>query len=294
MSQQEAYPYYGTQEEKDLWQQRFVDNYNTFQRMGVGSGGGVGDGNVEVDETTGRVTGPGSIFLGYAYRYLHIRFSSDADGTNQIINLNTYTGSTLFVGVYNAMAEGTPPGDANFVYTGFAWNSNFEFSYSLTGARNIRYNAGLTTPNGFQQVTTAVVVDLEDTLVGAMGASAVNVDVSVRRYTGSDTLAELIASYDANTLDPFDTGVFQYDPSGMDFDEDDSIKILVAETRVGGVLNAALNRTYTYLWERAGVTSFTPDIDGQTLARPFLFINLSDLGGMDTRQVQFLCNVSDS
>ena len=70
MTQVEAYPYYGSQEEKDLFLQRWVNLYN----LGGGGIGGGGTGDVRVDEPTGRVLDRNDNLLGYIHRFLHVRF----------------------------------------------------------------------------------------------------------------------------------------------------------------------------------------------------------------------------
>ena len=94
----EAYPFYGTQEEKDLWQQRFADQHNQLVTAGTGSGGSTTTDGLTVNDN-GEVVDADENRLGYASRYLYVRSSSDANGAT-LVNPSSYTGANLFVQVF--------------------------------------------------------------------------------------------------------------------------------------------------------------------------------------------------
>ena len=168
----EGYPHYGTEDDKILWYQKMADSLNELSVTGAGAGG-VGD--VDVDPDTGRILAmpPGAaepIFLGYAYRYLHVRLSSSSDGTT-LVNPTTFTGSTLYIGTFNSESPATPGAAANFVYSPFNWGASRQLSYRTIGGRNILFNAGIVVPDGNTEISASTaIVDLEVANQGAVGA----------------------------------------------------------------------------------------------------------------------------
>ena len=201
--QLESFPHWGSEDDKILWYQRVADSFNEIAVTGVGTGGA---GDVDVDPDTGRIIAmpPGAaqpIFLGYAYRYLHVRLSSSADGTN-IVNPTTFTGSTIYIGTFNSTSPTLPGAEANYVYAPFNWGSSRQLSYRTTGGRNILFNTGIFVPDGNTEITTGTsLVDLEATNQGADGAQG-RFEVQVYQQAASAPATPTGGSFINDVLTP--------------------------------------------------------------------------------------------
>ena len=280
----ESYPSYGTEEEKELWLERFGRNYNQSldaepQSTGTAltSGVTVNDDNEIVDTDS-----PDSR-LGFAQRYLHLRASSDNLG-NTLVDPDTYSG-TLFILGFNSDTESTPAGDANFIVLNEFTNwITSEFLYIIPfGFNNIRLERSTTQVSGRTRLETPTrTFDLEAGVgvgaTGAAGSDAIQTVLSIRDTTGIDL-----------TTDPAGWIV---DGDGMFFrNNQGSSRTLVATVIIGGVeQDFAAHNTYTYSWTRNGAT-FAPSTSGQTLTTRYLQITAEDVE--DNGADQFVCTVSN-
>ena len=275
----EAYPSYGSDDDKALWLQRVATSINELATTGI-TGGGTGDGNVEVDADTGRITADdGNIFLGYAYRYLHLRLTSDAAGTT-LVDPATFTGSLLYIGVFNSMSPGAPPSDANFVYSSFAWAAGFDVFYHLTTGRNLQFATGSFVPAGNNEVTGQTsIIDLEDILEGDAGANGQSIFPiyatdemgANQQFAEADThpFVTFFESLNAPTL-PVSGQVFVRAQgedaivinvsatNGTVFKSDvSSMKVLTANVSIGGDLQPDnTHASYGYDWQFNGSTVY--------------------------------------
>lgn len=247
MAQIEAYPVYASEEEKDLWLQRVATSINELSSTGITGTGGTGDGNVELDEDSGRITSrpPGAtdpIFLGYAYRYLHVRLSSTEDGTALIPDISMFAGPRLYIGLFNSQSNTSVPADANFIYSEFSWAAGNEVSFRITGGRNILFTTGASTPTGNTQITTSTeIIDLEASIAGTQGPM------------GDDGLD----SIDIRIVATGGT-VFKSDVTEM--------KTITANVSLGGALqDNATHSTYNYDWQFNGNTVYVDSVTRDVL-----------------------------
>lgn len=280
-TQIEAYPQYGSQEEKDLWLQRFASQHNILSSGGI-SGGGSGTGEVDVNEDNGRITDSNNNLLGYIHRYLHFRITSSANG--ELVNLNSYNGDNIFIGTFNSPSQDTPSNTANFTYTSFEWASGRSIYYTNLGGRTVRFSAEDSDPGGGSTVIldNIGVRDLEvGTAVGATGpsgADAIQVQVTIRDTTNIDLTSNPISW-------PIDTdGQFFRNNQGGN-------RTLLSTVFIGGIEQSFnQHNDYSYAWTRNGLP-FTPSTSGQTLSTRYLQLTATDIedGGAD----QFICTVSN-
>ena len=256
------------------------------QLVTVGSGSSTAD-SVEGTEVTddGRILVADN-FIGYAHRYIHLRFASDTNGTN-LVDPNTFTGSSIFVGVFNSPSTTTPAAGSNYVFQEFTWSAApRDLYYTNTGGRTLRFTSSTADPgSGAILITDASVVTPIDLDVGAgvgatgaTGADAIQTVLSIRDTTGIDL-----------TTDPAGWIV---DGDGMFFrNNQGSLRTLVASVIIGGVeQDFAAHNTYTYAWTRNGAT-FAPTTAGQTLTTRYLQITAEDIE--DNGADQFVCTVSN-
>ena len=278
----EDFPHYGTQEEKDLFIQRFVNNYNESQRTGGPGGGGTLTSGLMVNNNNEVVdTNNPTERLGYRHRRLHIRITSDANNEN-LVDPDEYTGSEIYVNVFNSDDETIASADNNYINIRFDWtggNLLYIIPFGFNNARIERHTEVQVGRTGL--VTPTFVFDLEEGVgvgaTGPSGAPAIVTQVTIR-----DT-AQIDLTTDPSSWPIEDDGQFFRNNMGDG-------KTLLATVLIGGIeQNFATHNTYTYRWTKNGQT-FTPTVTGQTLTRRYLQIAATDVedGGAD----QFLCTVT--
>lgn len=284
----EAYPQYGTQEEKDLWLQRFADRYNQLNT--VGSGGG-GTGDVEVNDNSQVISTTTDRVLGWSQRYLHIRVTSDAAG--QVLVTPVAASGTVFVHVFNSSSEMTPGSDANFIideqFTGWV-TGDTNLYYTVFGLNNVRFAGQASTPMGASQITASEFrIDLEAGVgtgaQGPAGANAITITIEARMRPLGVNASSLIAP---NTVDP---STWDFASDGLSFrNSSGATRSLVAFVQVGGVTQSlSSHQGYTYSWTRNGEV-WTPSLTGTDRMSRWIPIDANDVDGFSD---QFIVDVNN-
>lgn len=226
----ENYPSYGTPEEIALWHQRHASATQQLSNGGIGGGG---SGEVEVDQDNGRITDSEDNLLGYLHRYLHLRITSDAEGTTLVPDISAFTPDTIYVGTFNSPSTNTPSNTANFTYTPFSWSSGSSMLYYTNiGGRNVRFTVADDSPGGgaLEITMNELFIDLET------GASAG--PQGERGLPGTDALVVRIDSSIGNA-----------------FRNDSGSSTLTANLESGGVeASANIHNQLGYRWTFAGQT----------------------------------------
>ena len=151
-------------EDYQLWFEQVskVINQNAVFGTSATTSGTVSPGlaGLSLDTTTGEVT-QDDVLYGYFNRFLHIRFASDADGTNQILSLLQYSGSTIYIGTHNSSTRVIGE-DANFVYRPFTFSANHILQYSIEGGRRIDIQSETELEDSFTSFIVPTIIDLDN------------------------------------------------------------------------------------------------------------------------------------
>ena len=156
-------------EEYQLW---FTQVARIINNNATGAvGGGAGDISGLVLNTASGEIIQGAELYGYFRRYLHIRFASDINGSTQVTDPTSFTGTTLYIGTFNTDLTNLPA-DANFVYRPFTFPTGGQVSYRLEGGRRIEFSTLATAPTGNTLLNTPGFIDLDD-IIGEAGDTPV-------------------------------------------------------------------------------------------------------------------------
>ena len=269
----------------DSWMNQVNENLNS----GVGSLAASGTGGTTTPTTpsTGNNINSANLILYKGTNVEPPAFPSQFDLEAQVIY--TYATASL------ADANGNTMADATNLFNG--WTRTFPMDSDLTYVYAIQVVIADTADTEVIEASSwsnPLLVFERDA-----GRDAAILSLSIRQLPGSDSLSQAqvdtyIASYvrETNPANPWSTISLPFDGDGMDFADEDEVKIIVAEPRVGGQeVDVDAARNYVYAWSRAG-SPWTPSIT-QSLTNPFIFIKVADLPA-NTLQSQFICNVSQT
>ena len=212
-------------DEYKAWMNTFVDNANMTALLGATAG--TGDGNVEGDTETGRIT-VGTDLVGYLYRYLHIRLAQDINGNTLVSNPSTYTGSSIFIGTFNS-ASATTDVNSNFVFQEFSWASGRSAYFINTGGRVVRFITADTDPMG-----------------GAVAITSTNTTLDMETGISSGTPGDPGADAILVIVDQSNGNIFKNNAGTT---------TLRADVYIGGSLqDASSHNNYEYKWTYQGNT----------------------------------------
>lgn len=152
------------------WLQRVSDQHNALVQ--TGTGGGTLSAGLQVNANNEVVdTNNPTERVGWFERFLHVRLTSDNAGQT-LVDPTTYTGSTLFVHVFNSDSMATPGADANYIIANqLTWSGTSQIYFVPFGLNNVRFEVADTTPTGRTRISTSTTtIDLEAGVgVGATG-----------------------------------------------------------------------------------------------------------------------------
>ena len=143
----------------------------------------------------------GMVSLGYQERYLHVRYSSSADGTENFTNDYTQiTGLSIYQGLRNSPSTTESEIPAAYTWRQISFVTGWMPTYRTVGGRQIDWMFIASLPTGFTLDDGSHVIDL-DSLPGAVGADG-NTQGTITIFQRSDSAPETpAATTDYDTSD---------------------------------------------------------------------------------------------
>lgn len=294
MTEISDYPLWADQETKDIYLTELARIVNQNATTSVGTGGpSTSTTGLMINSTSGEVLQGDSVY-GYSRRYLFIRVTSDSAGNTVITDLNSFSGSNIFVHTYNSNSISTPDASVVFRSTQFDWDSNNGIFYNNIGGGRLEFSSEDETPGpgeNWTQITdgTQFRFDLESGVSvgpqGIAGADAFSVRIEARMRPAGVPASSIGADDSINPAD------WDFAPSGTFFrNNDGAIRTLVAFARSGtDFVSLAAHQGGTYSWTKNGQISSFATAGANRFSRwvPITAADITD-GGEDT----FVCNVT--
>lgn len=259
-------PYTGD-EDLDAWTSEITRQINDGELAGAATV------EITMDDEDRPVVG--GVTLGYALDFLHTRYATSADGTENFTNdYSSLTGTTIYQGLRNSASSAESDNPADYIWRQLSVVEGWAPYYQLIGGRQIEWMFVTAAPPNYTLDGGGTVINLTDFVAGAPGPAAIQVQVTIRTTNDITT--------DPSTWALEDEGQFFRNNAG-------DTKYLLATVFIGGIeQDQTAHNSYNYSWQRNG-TAFTPST-GNSLAR-FVTITADNVddGGAD----QFSCVVTN-
>ena len=104
-----------------------------------GGGGGTDSDALTFDADTGRISAGTLQVAMYLYRYLHVRFSANSNGSSFVTNPASVTGTTIYIGLANRSSTVSPTNNTDYNWTSYTWSSGHNVFYRSTGGYNAEF-----------------------------------------------------------------------------------------------------------------------------------------------------------
>ena len=140
--------------------------------------------NISADPSTGQITGPTGIVVGYLYKYMSVKYADSADGS---LNFSNSPTGRLYYGIRNSdqTTESTNPADYIwFKVAGGGFGSTKYLYYQTTGGRNIQFVVATTLPPGGWKQDDGTSIDLD--YITALTINSV-ATATIYKWTSSGT-----------------------------------------------------------------------------------------------------------
>lgn len=127
--------------------------------------------NLTADPSTGQITGPQGIVIGYLYRYLSVKY---ADSFNGAVNFSNSPTNRQYYGVNNSNSttESTNPADYIWYKAAGGFGTTKFLFYQTIGGRGINFFVGTTAPDYTYVKDSGSAIDLDVITAGTQGNSA--------------------------------------------------------------------------------------------------------------------------
>ena len=171
----------------------------TSSPSGGGGGGGSGDTELTYNATTGVISAGTLVAPMYLYRYLHVRFSANSNGSSFVTNPSSVSGSTIYIGIANRSGSTAPTNNTDYNWTSYTWSGSSNVFYRSVGGYNATFLTSTQTsvPNAVRFNNGDSPLDLDILMVntGNMVARSVDSDIiAINGVAGDNIIANSIVA----------------------------------------------------------------------------------------------------